>query len=167
MATEAWMNGPLDGYEPVVMPAAHALVQAIEDLEKATDGLSDEEILERPNGAPSIAFHLRHIAGSIDRLLTYSRGIALNAEQFERLKAEETAGSESSAGELTQRAVDEITKALEELKTFETESLFEERFVGRQKLPTNVYGLLFHIAEHTARHVGQVVTTAKIVKNVR
>lgn len=164
MAEEAWLSGKLDGFSPAMMPAAHALAQAIVDLEKCAPSLTDEELSMRPNGAASVAFHLRHIAGSIDRLLTYSRGEELNEQQFVVLRAENSDAG-ANAGDLMQKAVAEINKALAELKTVAPEILFEERFVGRKKLPTNVFGLLFHIAEHTARHVGQIVTTAKIVQN--
>lgn len=163
MDKEAWLNGKLDGFAPIVMPAAHALRQAIADLEKVTKDLSVEELNARPNDVSSIAFHLRHIAGSIDRLLTYSRGEELNQTQFDFLKAEKE-NSKVNADELTENAIAEIRNALEELKTVAPEKLYEERFVGREKLPTSVFGLLFHIAEHTARHVGQIVTTAKIVE---
>ncbi len=164
MSNEAWLNGELDGFSPLVMPAAHALVQAITDLERFAPHLSNEELLKCPNNSSSVAFHLRHIAGSIDRLLTYSRGEQLSEIQFEWLKTENNRNSNLNAGELVQKAVDEINNALDALKIVAPESLFEERFVGRKKLPTNVFGLLFHVAEHTARHVGQVVTLAKIVK---
>lgn len=163
MANEAWLNGKLDGFAPVVMPAAHALAQSIVDLQKFAANLSGEELNARPNDAPSAAFHLRHIAGSIDRLLIYARGAELSQKQFDFLKAE-TENSNESARDLTEKAVEAINRALDELKNVSAESLFEERFVGRRKLPTNVFGLLFHIAEHTARHVGQTVTTAKIVR---
>ncbi|MDQ3798773.1 MAG: DinB family protein [Acidobacteriota bacterium] len=164
MANEAWLNGKLEGFSPVMMPAAHALAQAITDLENSAAALTREELSARPNGAPSVAFHLRHIAGSIDRLLTYSRGGELSDDQFSRLEAENSDDSQPSAAELTREAVREIRNALDELKNVSPEALFETRFVGRRRLPTNVFGLLFHIAEHTARHVGQVVTTAKIVR---
>jgi uncharacterized damage-inducible protein DinB len=146
------------------MPAAHALVQAITDLEKFAAHLSNEELLNRPNDSPSAAFHLRHIAGSINRLLTYSRGEELSESQFEFLLAENSLNSHSNAAELTGKAIDEINKALETLQNVAPEILFEDRFVGRKRLPTNVFGLLFHIAEHTARHVGQVITLSKIVR---
>lgn len=165
MAVEAWLNGKLEGYAPVLMPAAHALVQSIVDLRKFAADLTDEELRVRPNGAPSAAFHLRHIAGSVDRLLTYSRGEELNETQFDFLKQETAEHSDSNAAELTQKAIDEINCALEALKNADLNDLFAERSVGRQRLPTTVFGLLFHIAEHTARHVGQLVTTAQIVKN--
>lgn len=164
MANEAWLNGKLPEFSPLVMPAAHALVQAIADLEKFVRHLSVEELFKRPNNSSSIAFHLRHIAGSIDRLLTYSRGEELSALQFEMLKAENNYNLDLNTDELVQKAIDKIYIALDALKNVAPESLFETRFVGREKLSTNVFGLLFHIAEHTARHVGQVVTLAGIVQ---
>ena len=165
MADEAWLAGKLDGFSPLMMPAAHALVQAAADLERHAVDLTGEELLARPGGASSVAFHLRHIAGSIDRLLTYARGEGLTEAQFAFLKAETSGISEFDSAELTARAVAEINRALEFLKNVSPEILFEERFVGRRRLATNVFGLLFHIAEHTARHVGQIVTTAKIAGN--
>jgi uncharacterized damage-inducible protein DinB len=164
MEREAWLNGQLAEFSPIVMPAAHALVQAIADLQKATKNLSREELVTRPNDAPSVAFHLRHIAGSIDRLLTYARGEELTDAQFDFLKSETNDEAVLTAAELTEKAIEEIRNALETLKNVQREKLFEPRYVGREKLPTTVFGLLFHIAEHTARHVGQIVTTAKIVK---
>ena len=162
MADEAWLCGKLDGFSPVLMPAAHALVQAIVDLKKIC--LTHEELLIKPNNAPSVAFHLRHIAGSISRLLTYARGEELSETQFKFLKLETVETSALTVEELVDRAVSEIENALEFCKSIAPELLFEKRLVGRKNLPTNVFGLLFHIAEHTARHVGQVITTAKIVR---
>ena len=164
MANEAWLNGKLDGFAPVMMPAAHALLQTIVDLRRFASDLNREELNARPNDAPSIAFHLRHIAGSIDRLLTYARGEQLNQAQFDFLRAENADDSTANADELNGKAIAEINRALDALKNVAAESLFEERFVGRKMLPTNVFGLLFHIAEHTARHVGQIVTTATIIR---
>ncbi len=145
-----------------MLPAAHALVQAIVDLEKIH--LTHEELLTKPSNSPSVAFHLRHIAGSVNRLITYARGESLSEEQFEFLKSETVQTSELNADELVNQTVFEIKNALEFCKTVAPETLFAERSVGRKNLPTNVFGLLFHIAEHTARHVGQVITTAKIVR---
>jgi uncharacterized damage-inducible protein DinB len=163
MAEEAWLSGKLEGLSDIMMPAAHALVQAITDLQKVSD-LTDEELLAKPNNAPSVAFHLRHIAGSCDRLLTYAKGETLSEKQFEFLKSETAETSNLNSRELVSQAVSEIEKVLEFCRNVSPESLFEPRFVGRKKLQTNVFGLLFHIAEHTARHVGQIITTAKIVR---
>ncbi len=164
MAEEAWLSGKLDGFSPMMMPAAHSLSQAITDLKKSAADLSDEELLIKPNGAPSAAFHLRHIAGSVDRLLTYAKDENLSEAQFEFLKKETAENLDLSAEELVNQAVLSIENALSFCKMVSPEILFEERFVGRKRLPTNVFGLLFHIAEHTARHVGQIITTARIVR---
>ena len=164
MAEEAWLSGKLDGFAPVLMPAAHALRQAITVLEKTAAHLTPEELSAKPRGAASVAFHLRHIAGSTDRLLTYAKGAELSAAQFEFLKTEAAETSNLTAEKLVEHAVAAIEEALEFCRTAAPETLFDERFVGRKKLPTNVFGLLFHIAEHTARHVGQVTTTARIVR---
>jgi len=164
MAEEAWLSGKLDEFSPVMMPAAHALRQAITDLKKSAADLSGEELSAKPNGAPSAAFHLRHIAGSIDRLLTYAKNENLSEAQFDFLKRETLESSDSSAEELVDQAVLSIENALRFCKTVSPAHLFEERAVGRKKLPTNVFGLLFHIAEHTARHVGQIITTVRIVR---
>ncbi|HRH45116.1 MAG TPA: DinB family protein [Pyrinomonadaceae bacterium] len=163
MAEEAWLSGKLEGFSDVMMPTAHALVQAISDLQKFTDS-SDEELLTKPNNSPSIAFHLRHIAGSCGRLLTYAKGENLSDSQFEFLKNEAAETSQLKAFELVNQAVFSIEKVLDFCKTVSPDILFEARFVGRKKLPTNVFGLLFHIAEHTVRHIGQITTTAKIVR---
>ncbi|HEY0462330.1 MAG TPA: DinB family protein [Pyrinomonadaceae bacterium] len=164
MAEEAWLSGKLDGFAPVMMPAAHALVQAIADLETSAAHLLYEELTAKPNGAASVAFHLRHIAGSCERLLTYAKGAELSEAQFEFLKREAAEDSDLTAEELVKEAVSAIERVLEFCRTVSPEILFEERAVGRRKLSTNVFGLLFHVAEHTARHVGQVTTTARIVR---
>lgn len=161
---EAWLSGKLDGFAPVLMPAVHALVECAKDLQKHAANLSAEELIARPNDIASVAFHLRHIAGSIDRLLTYVRGEQLSESQFEELKNENAETSIKTSEQLVEKSVARINEAIDVLKTTPLDSLFKERLVGRKKLKTNVFGLLFHIAEHTARHVGQVVTTAKIIR---
>lgn len=163
MTQEAWLSGKLEGFSDVMMPTAHALVQAIRDLQKVED-LTNEELIAKSNNSASVAFHLRHIAGSCDRLLTYAKGENLNEKQFEFLKSETAETSDLNAQALINQAVSSIETVLEFCQTVPSEKLFEARFVGRKKLETNVFGLLFHIAEHTARHIGQITTTAKIVR---
>ncbi|HET7563852.1 MAG TPA: DinB family protein [Gemmatimonadaceae bacterium] len=162
---EVWLRGPLDGFDPIVMPAAHALLQSAEDLERAASLLTRDELWARPGGAASVGFHLQHVAGTIDRLLTYARGEQLDAAQLAALKAEKDPGAHASdADALIAGAVRAIQRAVETLRDTPRDSLFEKRFVGRKQLPTTVWGLLFHIAEHTQRHTGQVITTSKIVR---
>jgi len=163
MKREAWLDGKLENFSLVKMPAAHALAQARYEIENAPE-LNSEELTARPNNASSAAFHLKHIAGSIDRLLTYARDENLSEKQFEFLKLETSENADLNFENLQSEAVKAIDDALEFLKNIPEENLFDTRFVGREKLPSNVFGLLFHIAEHAARHVGQFVTTAKIVK---
>ena len=165
MAQESWLSGNLEGIAPVLMPAAHALVQAAIDIEQAGKFLTPEEIWMKPNGAPSFAFHLQHIAGSIDRLLTYAKGEKLNTEQFAKLAAEVEFDENIDTQTLINTTSERIGEAVDFLRLVDLEILFEKRVVGRLELPTNVFGLLFHIAEHTQRHAGQAITTAKVVHN--
>jgi uncharacterized damage-inducible protein DinB len=164
MTPEPWLRGPLQGVDPFLMPAAHALVQASEDLERAASGLTPEQLLVRPGGAASSAFHLVHIAGSIDRLLTYARGEALNEAQRAAAAAEPArADSATEAAALIARAQAAIEVALAQVRGTPAATLLEPRAVGRARVPSTVLGLLFHLAEHTQRHVGQLIATAKTV----
>ncbi len=164
---EAWLRGPLEGVVPMLMPAAHALVQASEDIERAASGLTVQELWVRPGGAASLGFHLRHIAGSTDRLLTYARGEQLTGAQRQAVPLEQEPGDPpADATRLVLDARAAIERALATIQAVPKESLFEARAVGRAGLPTNVFGLLCHIAEHTQRHTGQIITTAKIVRGL-
>jgi hypothetical protein len=157
---EAWLRGPVEGIEPLLMPAAHALIQAREDLERAAGGATVEHLWQRPGGAASAGFHLRHIAGSLDRLYTYARGELLSDAQRAALAREGTPGA--GARELVDAASESIGRALDQLRQTPREVLLEPRAVGRAGLPATVLGLLFHGAEHTTRHVGQLITTLKV-----
>lgn len=162
---EPWLCGPVAGFSRMTMPAVHALLQARADLETHAAGLSVEEVWRNPGGAPSIGFHLRHIAGSIDRLLTYTAARGLTEEQFRSLAAEKLPGGPpAAAGPLIIAAQDKIDACLDLIRATPDDSLFESRAVGRAQLPTNVFGLLFHIAEHTQRHTGAIIATARIVR---
>jgi uncharacterized damage-inducible protein DinB len=146
------------------MPAAHALVQAREDIAAAADGSSEEELWHRPGGAASAGFHLRHLAGSLDRLYTYARGESLSPDQLAALRAESEPGGGATA--LIAGAAAAIDRALDQLRRTPAESLGETRPVGRARLPATVLGLLAHGAEHTARHTGQLITTLKVVRGL-
>lgn len=164
---EVWLRGPLEGVGPMLMPAAHALVQASEDLERAVSGLTVEELWVKPDGAASVGFHLRHIAGSTDRLLTYARGKQLTEAQRQAMALEQQPGDPpADAATLVREARAAIEHALTAIRAASKESLFDRRGIGRAALPTNVFGLLCHIAEHTQRHTGQTITTAKIVRGL-
>ena len=165
---EAWLRVPLKGVAPMLMSAAHALVQASEDLTHAASGLTAEALWLKPGGAASVGFHLRHVAGSIDRLLTYARGERLSEPQRQAMALEQEPGDPpADAATLVREACAAIEGALMAIRAVTTESLFDPRGIGRAALPTNVFGLLCHIAEHTQRHTGQVITTAKIIRGLR
>ena len=80
--TEAWLTGPAAGVDRVLMPAAHALLQSRAEIEQVASDLTPAELAVKPGGAASLSFHLRHIAGAIDRLLSYSRGQQLSPKDL-------------------------------------------------------------------------------------
>lgn len=138
----------------------HALELAEEDVAKWCRDLSDEAIFAKPGGIAPVAFHLRHIARSLDRLLTYAEGRALDDVQLAALKTEMESGT---AVDVLNEFRNGIANAKSRVRTFTPESYAQPRGIGRKQLPATVGGLLIHCAEHTSRHVGQAVTTAKVV----
>jgi hypothetical protein len=167
MQPEPWLRGPLADVHPLLTPAAHALMQAAEDVPRVALELTPRELWVRPGGAASVGFHLRHLAGSIDRLLTYARGEQLDDRQRAALAAEQESGEPpADARALVALATTAIEGALRTIRETGPSTLTDARRVGRAGLPSTVHGLLFHIAEHTQRHVGQVITTAKIVRGL-
>lgn len=167
MKPEVWLRGPMDGMLPYVTPVAHALLQAREDLEREVQNLTADELWMRPGGAASMGFHVRHIGGSMERLLTYARGGSLSEAQRQAIAHEAKPGEPpAEAAELLAVALEAIDGALETLRTVSGEDLLAERRVGRARLPSTTLGLLFHLAEHTTRHVGQLITTKKIVRGL-
>ena len=161
---EAWLRGPIEGITPLLNPAAHALVQAAEDVARAVAPLDVDALWMRPGGVASVGFHMRHIAGVVDRLFTYARGEALSREQLAALAIEGAPGSPpAEADELLRHLREAVARALGELAQWGPEVLLEPRFVGRKRIPSNVIGLVFHAAEHAQRHTGQLIATARII----
>jgi len=161
-APEVWLRGPLPAYAPLLMPVAHALVQAREDVERVARDATTAELWQRPGSAASAGYHLQHLAGSLDRLLTYARGESLTDAQRAALAQEGVAGAPASA--LVPAVLAQIDRALDQLRVTPPGSLGEARAVGRARLPSTVLGLLFHAGEHTSRHVGQLITTLMVVR---
>jgi len=162
---EPWMSGTYGDVPAAGRAVLHALDLAQDDLAKWASGLSDEEVHAHPLGLPSVAFQLRHIARSVDRILCYAEGKQLSAEQLALLKAEQS-GDETLAallGEVTAS----FSNTAERIRVLATADLNTPRAVGRKQLPTSIGGALIHVADHTQRHVGQVVTTAKVLVALR
>jgi hypothetical protein len=161
---EVWLRGPVEGFAPVLMPAAHALLQVREDLERLAATVPEAQVWVRPGGAASIGFHIRHTGGALDRLLTYARAEQLSEAQMRFLHAEGEPGDPpASVAEVVAEAKAGIDRALEQLRQTDPARVYDERRVGRAGLPATVLGLIVHAAEHSTRHMGQAITTAKIV----
>ncbi len=155
------MRGPIPGVNPLLAPILYSFQQAREDLARYTGGLTPDQIWARPHGFGSVGFHLRHIAGSTDRLMTYLQGGELSAAQLAALAAEQEPRGPGRDQLLA--AMDEaFHRAGELVRQLDPARLAEPRAVGRKRLPTTVIGLLTHIAEHTQRHVGQAISAAKL-----
>jgi uncharacterized damage-inducible protein DinB len=158
---EPWLRGTLTNVPAVARGVLHALDLAQEDVDRWCQSLNEADLNARPFDLPSIAFHLRHIARSLDRLLAYAEGNQLSAEQIAALKSEMEpgAGREELFAEFSQA----LEGAARRVRALSCGDLEQQRFVGKKQLPTSVGGLLVHLADHTQRHVGQVVTTAKVL----
>ncbi len=162
---EPWLRGTLMEFDPMRRAVLHALELAREDVARWCVGLSDAEMEARPFGLPSVGFQMRHMVRSLDRLLTYAEGRGLSEKQMSALT------SEMVAGELREVLVAEFEGGMrlaeERGMAFSPERYGEARGVGRKMLSTTVGGLLVHCAEHTQRHAGQMVTTAKVLIGMR
>ncbi len=162
---EPWLRGTHTDVPAVGRAVLHALDLSLDDLTKWTGGLTDAEVHAEPLGLTSVAFHLRHIARSTDRLLSYAEGKQLSLEQLAALKAER-AGEETLA-ELLAEVEASFSSVAERVRVLATANFDTLRGVGRKQLPTSIGGALIHVADHTQRHVGQVVTTAKVLRALR
>ncbi|MGE5802118.1 MAG: DinB family protein [Gemmatimonadota bacterium] len=160
-----WLRGPIPGIPALLQPVAHALVDADEDTRRALSTMTAEQLNRRPGSAASAAYHVKHAMGSLDRLFTYARGESLSAEQTAALLAEKTMQERTFEPRVLSAEFSEaIRRAQEQLRATQESELLTVRLVGRAKLPSNTIGLLVHAAEHTARHVGQLMTTAKVLQ---
>jgi uncharacterized damage-inducible protein DinB len=160
--TEAWLTGPVANVDPLLMPAAHSFLQVRGEIPALLDGLSVEQIWRRPAASASIGFHVVHLAGATDRLLTYARGEPLSEAQLAAAKGEK-ALSGLAAPQLVAIVHEAMDAAIEQIRRTSGERITDAREVGRQRLPSTVLGLIFHAAEHATRHSGQISTLRKIV----
>jgi uncharacterized damage-inducible protein DinB len=162
---EVWLRGPIPGIQPLLQPAAHAIQQVAEDVMPIVRDLSPAQLWARPGGAAAIGFHLAHLPGSLDRLLTYSRGESLSPDQMVALAAERTVHEDRpDLSSLLARFAIGLETAIDYLRTVPSENLLQPREVGRKRLPSTTLGLIFHAAEHSSRHAGQIVTLARVVR---
>lgn len=159
---EVWLRGIIAGYPLELQPVVHALLQAQEEIHQLMRGFPSDLLWEKPAGVASPAFHLQHIAGVLDRLATYAKAESLSEEQFSYLKKEGVIDSSLTTNNLVGNLDLQITEFLQFISQIDPNTLSDFRGVGRAQLPSNVRGLLFHAAEHTQRHFGQLLVTVRI-----
>ena len=164
---EVWLRGPVENIPSLLQPVAHALLQAKEEVNELMKDFPEELLWIKPSVAASAGFHLQHLAGVLDRLFTYANGNALSNEQLVALKAEsDPEQTNATAIELVENFNQQVTTALKQLQQTNEQKLTEYRTVGRAQLPSTLMGLLFHAAEHTMRHLGQLIVTVRVVRSL-
>ena len=165
---EVWLRGAVDNIPSLLQPVAHALLQAREEVNELLEDFPNELLWEKPAGAASTGFHLQHLDGVLDRLFTYADGRQLDKEQLAALKQEGNSQQTiATAAELVDAFNVQVDKSLGYLSKIDEQKLTEHRSVGRAQLPSTVMGCLFHAAEHTMRHLGQLIVTVRVVKDVK
>lgn len=159
---EPWLRGALPGVNPFVAPLLYSFQQAREDLAKFTEGLTPEQLWARPYGLNPAGREIRHVGGSVNRLMTYVEGKQLSDIQMRELSSEFDSGA--SREDLLRELDRRLSQAEAVIRAIDPNSLAEPRAVGRKQLPATVIGLIIHIAEHTQRHVGQAISAAKLAR---
>lgn len=159
---EVWLRGPIPGVPDLLQPVAHCLLQAREELIELMVGFPEDLLWEKPAGLASPGFHLQHLTGVLDRLFTYAGDAVLSTEQLEYLKNEGV--KTGSLFLLTKTFYEQVDHCVETMKNIDPTSLTETRYVGRARVPSTTLGLFFHAAEHTMRHLGQLLVTVKILR---
>lgn len=166
--TEPWLRGTHPDVPAAGRAVLHALELGLDDLTQWTAGLTDVEIHSQPLGLTPVAFHLRHIARSTDRILSYAEGKQLTTEQLTALKAERgNEAKQEPLAELLAEVETAFNDAAERIRVLATADLDTPRFVGRKQMPTSIGGALIHVADHTLRHVGLVIATSKVLNAQR
>lgn len=162
-ASEVWMRGPVPGIPPLLQPVAHTLLQVLEDVKYYTASLENRSLWRKKGNVATVGFHLQHIPGVIDRMFTYAMGLPLSEEQFIYLRSEGQENFSLTIEELIKNLDKKIEQSLETLGKIDEQQLTEVRYLGRDRIPTTLIGLLFHAAEHAQRHVGQLLVTSKLL----
>jgi len=164
---EVWQRGPVENIPPLLQPVAHALLQAREELGSIIKDFPEALLWQKPAGVASVGFHLQHLSGVMDRLFTYARNEQLSADQLQSLQEENSTGvNKLLLPQLIERFNNQVDAALLQLRHTDEITLIEQRSIGRKKIPTTVIGLLVHTAEHTMRHIGQLMVTVRVLRGV-
>ncbi|MEO6329120.1 MAG: DinB family protein [Ginsengibacter sp.] len=163
---EVWQRGPVENIPALLQPIAHAMLQAREELYDMMKNFPEDLLWERPGGVASPAFHLQHLTGVLNRLFTYAKEEALNDEQLHSLSLEgNKEGCPYDLAMLLEKFYGQVDLSLTELKKAKIDMLTDRRVIGRQKIPTTLIGLYVHAAEHTMRHIGQLLVTVRVIQS--
>ncbi|VXB94564.1 DinB family protein [Maribacter litoralis] len=162
---EYWLSGPIPNVPNLLQPAAHALLQSERELKKYTADFPKELLWAKTAGRASVGFHMNHVTGVLDRMITYAKGESLTEEQFQLLKKEGAFDMNKEVTHLQEQFSAKVAEALAYFQTIPESTLTEKRTVGRKKLPSTVMGLLFHAAEHSQRHIGQLLVTVSVLQS--
>jgi len=160
---EFWLRGPVEGVPPLLQPVAHALLQANSEIQDIINNFPKDKLWQKPASVASVGFHLQHIVGVLDRLFTYSKGNSLTEIQLDYLRKEGKEEDSLTPNGLAAALQQQIHTSIDYFKTIDENTLTQVRTVGRKQLPSTVMGLLFHSAEHTMRHTGQLLVTARVL----
>ncbi len=161
---EHWQRGPVEGIPALLQPVAHTLLQAADEIKSITEGFPEALLWEKRAGVASTGFHLQHITGVLDRLFSYAQNLPLTTMQLDYLRAEGKADDLVTLEILVHRLIQQVNISLDFLRHVDENTLTEFRGIGRKQLPSTVIGLLFHAAEHTMRHTGQLIVTVKFLR---
>ena len=162
---EVWLRGPHQNVPPLLQPVAHALLQATEEVSALMNDFPDELLWQRPAGVASVGFHLQHLTGVLDRFVTYAAGKPLDESQLRYLKMEGVEADHLTSSVLVDKFRSQVERSIQLLMEIGDQGLTDHRGVGRAGLPSTVIGLLTHAAEHTMRHLGQLLVTVKVLRN--
>ena len=164
---EYWLRGPVPDIPELLQPVAHALLQSLKEVKQYTQDFNPKLLNTNPAGRASVAFHLKHLTGVLDRMLTYAKAETLSEQQFDYLKNESLVAQDMRIDVYINAFEKKVDETLIYLKNIDVLKLTESRTVGRKKLPSTVLGLLFHAAEHSQRHVGQLLVTISVLNNIQ
>jgi uncharacterized damage-inducible protein DinB len=162
--SEIWLKGPVHSIPQLLQPVAHALLQAKEEINELMKDFDESLLWKQPSGIASVGFHLQHIPGVQDRLFTYAKREMLNEQQLQYLKNEGIQNDTITLSSLLKHLQQQTDISIQQLSATDQNTLTQAREVGRKKLPSTVMGLLFHAAEHSMRHTGQLSVTVRILK---
>ena len=164
-SVEYWLRGPVHGVPLLLQPVAHALLQAQSEIKELMRTFPEELLWEQPAGVASVGFHIQHITGVLDRLFTYAKGKPLSMQQLKYLSEEGLEDDRILITTIIKNMDEQVRRSIDYLKLTDLSALTDLRTVGRKQLASSVIGLLFHAAEHTMRHTGQLSVTARIMTN--